>query len=61
MTRAYESPKLARYRGNYFCFETSAEKMKIILRLKCGIPAFTASLVSRSAMGDGKAKIKLER
>lgn len=61
MTRAYESRKMARYRGDYFYFETSAEKIKMILRLKRGVPAFTVSLVSRSTMGDGRAKIKLER
>lgn len=52
---------MARYRGNYFYFETSAEKIKMILRLKHGVPAFTVSLVSRSTVGDGRAKIKLER
>lgn len=52
---------MARYRGNYFYFETSAEKIKMILRLKRGVPAFTVSLVSRSTVGDGRAKIKLER
>lgn len=30
MTRAWESWKIVRYRGNYFYFEASAEKIKII-------------------------------
>lgn len=30
MTRAWESWKIARYRDNYFYFEDSADKIKII-------------------------------
>lgn len=57
----YKSWKITRYRDNYFYFEKSAEKIKITLRLKCSVPAFTVSLVSRSTVGDGRAKINLER
>lgn len=44
MTKACESQKTARYRGNYYYFETSDEKIKMLLRVKCSIPAFTVYL-----------------